>query len=368
LYNGKYQPLLIPPVVKGEWVIRMKFAKCDPKTKKPSTGKKIAIIGAGPGGLTVAGELICKGHDVDVYEALPEPGGLLVFGIPDFRMPKDEIMRGIEELKNLGVRFFCNTKVSKDIDLGELLEKYDAVIIATGAWREREIDIPGRELKGVYTVLELLSKLALSNRGFIDKKDVPEIGKRVVIIGGGNSALDAARTIKRMGANVTIIYRRTKEYMPAFKSEVNAAEKEGINFIFLASPIRFISDEEGRVKAVECIKMKLGPPDSSGRPRPEPIPGSEFQVPCDTVILAIGELPTPPFHDGEKYGIKTDQKGRIITDEKGRTTRRGVFAVGDVVTGPKDIASAIKMGKIVAEAVDEYLRTGEWPKTTEKSS
>jgi len=339
----------------------MKFATCTEQTKQASTGKKVAIIGAGPAGLCVAGELICKGHEVVVYDMLPEPGGLLIFGIPEFRMPKDQIKKGIKELEKLGVKFICNTQVGKDVDFGELLENYDAVVIATGAWKERELKVPGSEGKGVISVLEFLVKLALHREGYLPKEEVPQIGKKVAVIGGGNSAMDSARTAKRLGADVTVVYRRTEEYMPAFKSEVQHAKKEGIKFIFLASPVRVILDENRNVKGLECIKMKLGEPDSSGRPRPEPIPNTEFIVECDTIITAIGEIPTPPPGlEGDKYGISVDSRGRIIADEFGRTSRTGVFAVGDVVTGPSIIGTAISMGKKVAKAVDEYLKTGEW--------
>jgi len=341
----------------------MKFAVCSKETKPAPTGKKVAIIGAGPGGLAVAGELICKGHEVVVYDMLPEPGGLLIFGIPEFRMPKEAIKKGIKELEELGVKFICNTKVGKDVDLEDIIKQYDAVVIATGAWRERELRVPGNDLEGVYSVLDFLVKLALHREGYIPKEEVPPIGKKVVVIGGGNSAMDGARTAKRMGADVTVVYRRTKEYMPAFKSEIDHAEKEGVKFIFLATPTKVIGDEKGRVKAIECIRMKLGEPDESGRPRPEPIPGSEFAIECDTVITAIGEIPTPPFdQDGSKYGIPTDPRGRIITDDLGRTSRKGVFALGDVVSGPSNIGLAISMGKRVAKAVDEYLKTGKWMK------
>ncbi len=339
----------------------MKFATCNKDTKQSPTGKKVAIIGAGPGGLAAAGELICRGHEVVVYDMLPEPGGLLIFGIPEFRMPKAAIKRGIKELEELGVKFVCNTKVGKDIDLEEIIKENDAVIIATGAWEERALKVPGSDLEGVYSVLDFLVKLALHREGYISADEVPKIGKKVVVIGGGNSAMDGARTAKRLGADVTVVYRRTKEYMPASKAEVKHTEKEGVKFIFLASPSRIIGDEKGRVKAIECIRMKLGEPDASGRPRPEPIPGSEFTIECDTVITAIGEIPTPPFNgDASKYGIDVDSRGRIITDELGRTSRKGVFALGDVVTGPKDIGSAISMGKKVARAADDYLKTGTW--------
>ena len=339
----------------------MKFATCSKENIAPASGKKVAIIGAGPGGLAVAGVLICMGHEVVVYDMLPEPGGLLIFGIPEFRMPKENIRKGIKELKALGVKFICNKKVGVDIDLNDIINEYDAVVIATGAWRERELKVPGADLEGVYSVLDYLVKLALFRDGYVKEEEVPKIGKKVVVIGGGNSAMDGARTAKRTGADVTVVYRRTEEYMPAFKSEVKHAKEEGIKFIFLASPVRILGDEQGRVKAIECIRMQLGEPDSSGRPRPEPIPGSEFTIECDTVITAIGEMPTPPFDmDGAKYGIAVDPKGRIITDDLGRTSREGVFALGDVVTGPSNIGLALSMGKRTAKAVDEYLKTGKW--------
>lgn len=339
----------------------MKFTKCTKETKQPPSGKKVAIIGAGPGGLEVAGELICKGHEVVVYDMMPEPGGLLIFGIPDFRMPKQIIKKGINELSDLGVKFKCNVTIGKDIDLEEIINNYDATVIATGAWDERKLKIPGEDLEGVYSVLDFLVKLALHREGYISQDEVPKIGKKVVVIGGGNSAIDGARTAKRLGADVTVVYRRTKEYMPAFKAEVEHAEKDGVKFIFLATPVRIIGDENGRVKAIECVKMKLGEPDASGRPRPEPIPNSEFIIECDTVITAIGEIATPPFkEDGKKYGIEIDSRNRIKTDDNGRTTRKGVFALGDVVTGPAIIGSAISMARKVSKAVDEYLKTGKW--------
>ncbi len=339
----------------------MKFARCTKETKQPPSGKKVAIIGAGPGGLQAAGELICKGHEVVVYDMMPEPGGLLIFGIPSFRMPKQAIKKGIKELEDLGVQFKCGVKVGEDIDLEEIIQNYDAVIIATGTWDERKLKIPGEDLEGVYSVLDFLVKLALHEEGYLSEKDVPKVGKKVIVIGGGNSAIDGARTAKRLGADVTIVYRRTKEYMPAFKAEVAHAEKEGVKFIFLATPVRILGDENGRVKAIECVRMKLGEPDASGRPRPEPIPGSEFTIECDTVITAIGEIPTPPFKEnGKKYGIEIDSRNRIKTDEEGRTTRKGVFAIGDVVTGPSIIGSVISMARKVVKAVDEYLRTGKW--------
>jgi len=330
----------------------MRFAPCE-KPPEKKTGKKVAIIGSGPAGLTVAGELVCKGHEVHVYDRNPYPGGLLIFGIPEWRMPKEGIKRGIEKLKELGVKFILNTNVD-DKKFEEILKEYDAIVIATGAWEDIKLNLPGIESKGIYTALDYLYKRSLWIEGYIPEDQVPKIGKKVIVIGGGNSAMDAARTTRRLGADVTVVYRRTKEYMPASKHEVDAAEKEGVKFIFLASPVKFIPDENGHVKEVEFIRMKLGAPDKSGRPRPEPIPETEFRLEADTVILAVGQRSTPPFSNPEKFGIKVE-RGRIVTDEYGRTSREGVFACGDVVTGPATIAEAIKTAKKTAMAVHEYL-------------
>ncbi len=330
----------------------MRFATCDsPPSEK--TGKRVAIIGAGPGGLTVAGILICKGHQVDVYDMHPEPGGMLIFGIPDIRMPKGAILRGIEKLRQLGVRFICGRRVGVDIDFDEILEKYDAVVIATGAWEDIRLEMEGSDAEGVYYALDFLERVAKINRGYLGRNKMPRIGKKVVVIGGGDTAMDVAIVSKSMGADVLVAYRRTKEYMPAKRHEVEMAEKMGVSFRFLLSPRRIII-KDGRVVGVEFDRMKLGEPDSSGRPRPIST-GETYTIECDTVIFAIGERVTLPFDDPSRYGIEVDRKNRIIVDENYMTTRRGVFAVGDVVTGPKDIASAIRAARIAAEAIDRFL-------------
>ena len=339
----------------------MRFATCTKETKKPEKDKKVAIIGAGPAGLTAAGQLICEGYKVDVYDQLPEPGGLLLFGIPDFRFNKPRIREGIKALYDLGVNFILNTKVGRDIDLEDLINKYDAVIIATGAWKSRTMGIPGEDLKGVFQALDFLVKLDLYKAGHLPKEKVPEYGKKFVVVGGGETAMDSCRTAVRLGAEqVIVVYRRAKEYAPAHQREIEIAEKEGVKFMWLTNPVRFIGDENGRVKEVECIKMKLGEPDSSGRPRPEPIPGSEFKIEADTVILAIGQIPTPPFEDG-KYGIKLNKNGTIWTDGQGRTTRKGVFAIGDIETGPKFVGTAMASAKKAFKAIVDWLENGNWP-------
>ncbi len=331
----------------------MRFIACK-EPPKQKTGKKVAIIGAGPGGLAAAGILICKGHDVDVYDMQPEPGGMLIFGIPDIRLNKKLIKQGIKQLEEFGVRFICNTKVGKDISLDEILEKYDGVIIATGAWEDIKLDIPGSDANGVYYALEFLEKVAKVLHGHLSKDQMPKIGKKVVVIGGGDTAVDCALVARDMGAEVTIAYRRTRDYMPAKPHDIDLCKEHGVKFMFLVSPSKIIKEENGNVKAIELDKMKLGEPDASGRPRPIPS-GEKITLECDTVVFAIGERVTPPYDDPEKYGIKADRKNRIIVDENYMTSRKGVFAVGDVVTGPKDIASALKAGKIAANAMDKYL-------------
>jgi len=338
----------------------MKFLQRSPNAIPAPTGKRVAVIGAGPAGLSAAGSLLCLGHEVHVYDMLPEPGGMMVFAIPDFRFDKSSVIKGIRELEECGVKFILNTKVGVDVSLSKLVDSYDAVIIATGTWRSARMGIEGEDLRGVYPALELLVDIALTKRGYKPFHEVPQFeGRRVAVIGGGDAAVDAARTILRMGAGeVLIVYRRTKETSKAGPREIEKAEKEGAKFIPLTQPIRFIGRGR-RVVAIEAVKMRLGEPDESGRPRPQPVPGSEHTIPVDYVIVACGERATPP-PSCEKLGLKLDRWGRIVVDGKGRTSVRGVFAAGDVVTGPSRIGPAMMWGKKVARAVDEYLRTGEW--------
>ncbi|RLF90309.1 glutamate synthase [Thermococci archaeon] len=332
----------------------MKFLFC--KEKKSPTGKKVAIIGAGPSGLTVAGEMICNGHEVHVFDSLPEPGGLLIFGIPEWRIPKEPIKKGIEELKSAGVKFHLNHKVD-DEEFSEILESYDAVFVGTGAWEPISMGLEGEDLEGVYQAMDYLFKVAMVREGYSKEEEIPNLGERVAVIGCGDVAMDACRTAKRRGAKeVFVIYRRSRKEAPATEMELQDAEKEGIEFMWLTNPTKFIGRK--RVEKMELIKMKLGEPDSSGRPRPEPIPGSEFEMDVDSVILAIGQRPTPPFKGD--FGIKVEW-GRIVTDEEGRTTRKGVFAGGDVSLGPRKIGDAISTGKKAARAMEMYLSDGYWP-------
>jgi len=337
----------------------MKFLKCKLDQIPPKTGKKVAIIGAGPAGLNAAAVLICKGHEVHVFDKLPEPGGLLIFGIPAWRMDKKLIRKGIKELADAGVVFHTNTTVDTEM-FEKMLNEYDGIVIASGAWKSKFPKIPGIELEGVIDALTYLVKEGLARDGYIPKEErfVP-VGKTAVI-GCGETAMDACRQAVRDGAEeVYVIYRRSKEQAPSKDAEIKAAEKEGVEFIWLTNPTKLIGNEKGRVCKIELIKMKLGEPDESGRPRPIPIPGSEYTMDMDTVIFAVGMYATPPFHDS-KFGIELTSWGTIKTDKEGRTTRPGVCAAGDVVTGPYLIGPAIISGKKAAESLDEYLRTNKW--------
>jgi len=344
----------------------MRFAlKCRPSQKK--TGNKVAIIGSGPAGLAAAGYLICKGHEVHVYERLPEPGGMLMFAIPSYRIPKEGIKKGIRELIDLGVKFHLKTKIvsenglriegdeltKRKVNLEELLSNYNAVLITTGTWRSRKIGIPGENLKGVYPALNYLFRIKAYELNYLPKSALYSIGERVAVIGAGLVAIDASEEALRQGAKeICILYRRTINEAPAGKYEIKRIIKKGVKFVERVSPIEFIGTE--KVESIKLTRMRLGAPDESGRPRPEPIPNSEFIMEFDTVLLAIGEVPTPPFAGGQ-YGIKVRRDGRIQVDEKYRTTRKGVFAAGDVVTGPSRIGLAMKSGIDAAVAIDEYL-------------
>lgn len=299
---------------------------------------------------------------MDVYDRLPEPGGLLIFGIPDFRFNKKFVMKGIQELYELGVNFILRTEVGKDISLDKLISAYDAVIISTGTWKSRKLNIPGSDLYGIYYALEFLVDAALANKGYKRKDIIPSLsGRRVAVIGGGNTAMDAARyAIRENAKEVVIIYRRNRESAPAGIAEIKEAENEGVKFLWLTTPSRFLGDDKKRLCAIELTRMKLGEPDYTGRPKPIPIPRTEHVLEFDTAIIAIGEIPTPPFKD-EEFGIKLTSRGTILTDDKGRTTRKGVFAAGDVATGPSLVGLALMKGKKVAEAVVEYLENNIWP-------
>ncbi|MEM0216257.1 MAG: NADPH-dependent glutamate synthase [Candidatus Bathyarchaeia archaeon] len=328
--------------------------------KAPSTGKRVAIIGAGPAGLTAAADLAKLGHDVTIFEALHLPGGVLVYGIPEFRLPKSIVKAEVEYIQKLGVDLRLGYMIGRTYTIPELLKDkgYDAVFIATGAGLPRFLGLPGENLAGIYSASEFLIRVNLMKAYAFPEYDTPiRVGKHVTVIGGGNVAMDAARSALRLGADkVSIVYRRTRDEMPARLEEIENAEEEGVIFRFLAAPNRFIGDERGWVKKMECIAMELGPPDASGRRSPIPIKGSEFLIDTDTVIIAIGRTPNPIIQRTTE-GLQVTKWGTIITDENCKTSIEGVYAGGDVVTGEATVISAMGAGKKAARAIHEYLMT-----------
>ncbi len=334
------------------------------KTKIPkiakSTGKKVAIIGAGPAGLTVAGDLIKLGHKITIFEALHEPGGVLVYGIPEFRLPKEIVRYEIDYLKKLGVEIITDYVVGKARTVDELLKNgYNAVFIGTGAGLPMFMGIPGENLVGVYSANEYLTRSNLMKAfKFPEYGTSPIRSKKVITIGGGNVAMDSARTALRLGAESTIVYRRSRQEMPARDEEIHHAEEEGVKFKLLTNPVRIIGDDKGRVKAMECIKMELGEPDDSGRRRPVPVDGSEFIIECDTVIPALGNRPNPliPLTTPD---LKTTRWGTLDCDpDTLETSKKGAFAGGDIVTGAATVISAMGAGKTAAASIHEYLTKG----------
>ena len=310
----------------------------------PSTGKRIAVVGGGPAGLACAYYLRLKGHEVTIFEAMPQLGGMTRYGIPEYRLPRDVLDRDIATVINTGISVRTNTTLGRDVSLEELRENYDAVFLAIGAWKSRKMGIPGEDLKGVMHGIEFLRKV---NTG-----EKVELGERVIVVGGGNTAMDVARTALRLGAKVTVVYRRSKAEMPANEREVEEAMEEGVEFLFLTNPVRILGD--GRVEEVELIRMRLGEPDSSGRRKPIPIEGSEFRVKADNVILAIGQHCDEEFLRG--LGIET-RRGRAVVDEITlQTNLPGVFAGGDLVLGPSTVIESIATGRRAAIMIDLYLK------------
>ncbi len=325
---------------------------------KEKKGKKVAVIGSGPAGLTVAGELAKMGYDVTIFEALHKPGGVLIYGIPEFRLPKAIVEQEIEYLKKLGVEIVTDFVVGTTATIEELKEEgYEAFFIGAGAGLPLMLNIPGENLNGVYSANEYLTRVNLMKAYDFPKYETPvALGKRVAVIGAGNTAMDAVRTAKRLGAeHAMIVYRRTRKEMPAREEEIKHAEEEGIEFIFLTQPVRFIDDGNGWVKGLECIKMKLGEPDSSGRRRPIPIEGTEHIIEADVVINALGTRPNPLI-PSTTPGIETTKWGTIVVDDKLQTKIEGVFAGGDVMRGGATVILAMGDGRKAAFAIDEYLR------------
>ncbi len=332
-----------------------------PVSKSPATGKRIAVVGSGPAGLTVAADLARMGHSVTVLEALHTTGGVLKYGIPDFRLPSEIIEEEVENIKALGVIFQLNTLVGKTQTIDELLERFDAVFLGTGAGLPIFMNIPGENLVGVYSANEFLTRVNLMQAYKFPEYQTPvKAGRQVAVIGGGNVAMDAARSALRLGAErVCIIYRRTEVEMPARREEVEHAIEEGVEMIFLASPVRFLGDEKRNLKSVECIRMELGEPDSSGRRRPLPVEGSQFIIDIDVAIVALGTTPNPLISQTSP-GLKTSHKGTLIYDEAtSRTTKPRVWAGGDIVTGSATVISAMGAARRAAADIDKFLKTDE---------
>ncbi len=321
-------------------------------------GKKVAVIGSGPSGLTCAGDLARKGYAVTIFEALHEPGGVLVYGIPEFRLPKQKVVaKEIDNLRAMGVTIETDVVVGKAVTIDELLseEGFDAVFIGTGAGLPKFMGIPGETANGVYSANEYLTRSNLM-KAFDESYDTPiNPGKKVAVIGGGNVAMDAARTALRLGADVSIVYRRSEEELPARVEEVHHAKEEGIVFELLTNPVEILTDENGWVNGMKCIRMELGEPDASGRRRPVEIPGSEFVMELDTVIMSLGTSPNPLISSTTDGLDINKRQGIIADDESGATSRKGVFAGGDAVTGAATVILAMGAGKCAAKGIDEYL-------------
>jgi len=326
--------------------------------KAPSTGRKVAVIGAGPAGLTVAADLAKLGHKVVIFEALHLPGGVLVYGIPEFRLPKSIVQAEVDYIKKLGVDLKLGYLIGRTFTIPELLKErgFDAVFIGSGAGLPQFMSLPGENLGGIYSANEFLIRVNLMKAYSFLEYDTPiRIGKHVVVIGGGNVAMDSARSALRLGAEeVCIVYRRSRGELPARKEEIENAEEEGIICKFLAAPTRFIGDEKGWVKQMECICMELGAPDESGRRRPVPVKGSEFVMDTDTVIVAIGRTPNPIIQRTTD-GLAVTRWGTIVADENGKTSIESVYAGGDIVTGEATVISAMGAGKKAARAIHEFL-------------
>ena len=333
-----------------------------PEIAKP-TGKKVAVVGAGPAGLTVAGELAKKGHEVTIFEALHKAGGVLVYGIPEFRLPKAIVQREVDYVGKLGAKVKVDTIIGQTTTVDELFAQgYSAVFVGTGAGLPYFMEIPGENLNGVYSANEFLTRANLMKAYLFPEYDTPvRVGSKVAVIGGGNVAMDAARISKRMGAeNVYLVYRRSRAEMPARAEEAHHAEEEGIDFRLLTAPVKVIGDKNGWVTGLECIKMELGEPDASGRRRPVEIKGSEHVLDVDVVIVAIGQGPNPILTSTTE-GLNLRKSGNIEADpETGKTSRKGVFAGGDIVTGAATVILAMGAGRKAAAAMDEYLKTGNW--------
>lgn len=329
-----------------------------PKAPAEKNGKKVAVIGSGPAGLTCAGDLARLGYDVTIFEALHKPGGVLVYGIPEFRLPKDRVVGPeVENVKGLGVKVETDVIIGRTVKLDELMEDegFDAVFIGSGAGLPKFMGIPGEQASGVFSANEYLTRNNLM-KAFDENYDTPIYhGKKVVVVGGGNVAMDAARTALRLGAETHIVYRRSEQELPARVEEVHHAKEEGIIFNLLTNPVEIHADENGWVKGITCIRMELGEPDASGRRRPVEVPGSEFEIECDTVIMSLGTSPNPLISSTTK-GLEINRRKCIVaTEDTGATSKEGVYAGGDAVTGAATVILAMGAGKAAAKGIHEYL-------------
>ena len=340
----------------GDWALEN---ECKGDVNVAPNGKKVAVVGSGPSGLACASDLAKLGYEVTVFEALHKLGGVLVYGIPEFRLPKEKIVaREIDSLKKLGVKFETDVIVGRTITIDALMqdEGFEAVFIGSGAGLPRFMGIEGENLNGVVSANEFLTRANLM-RAYDDEYDTPiYVGKRVAVVGGGNVAMDAVRTAKRLGAEATIIYRRSEAELPARREEVHHAKEEGIEFRMLTNPTRVIGDDKGWVTGLSCVEMELGEPDESGRRSPIVKPDSDFTIECDVVIMALGTSPNPLLKS-TTAGLETNRRGCIVANEMGATTREGVFAGGDAVTGAATVILAMGAGRKAAKAIDEYIKS-----------
>lgn len=325
--------------------------------KKPSNGHKVAVIGSGPAGLACAGQLAAMGYTVKIFEALHKAGGVLQYGIPEFRLPKEAVVEHeIQNVKDLGVEIETNVVAGRTFTIDSLMDEegYEAVFVGSGAGLPNFMGIEGENLNGVVSANEFLTRANLM-RAYDEKADTPiYVGRKVIVVGGGNVAMDAARTALRLGADVEVVYRRTEKELPARVEEVHHAKEEGVEFRFLTNPVRVLGDEKGYVKSVECIRMELGEPDASGRRRPVEVPGSQFGIDADLVIMSLGTSPNPLI-SSTTPGLETNKRGCLTADQSGHTTREGVFAGGDAVTGAATVILAMGAGRTAARAIDEYI-------------
>lgn len=326
--------------------------------KAPANGHKVAIVGSGPAGLACASDLAKWGYDVTVFEALHRPGGVLEYGIPEFRLPKDKVLaKEIGEVLKLGVKIETDVVVGRTVTIDSLLDEegFSAVFVGSGAGLPKFMGIPGENLNGVFSANEFLTRNNLMKAYREDYMTPIRPGKKAVIVGGGNVAMDAARTALRLGSDTTIVYRRTEVELPARKEEVEHAMEEGIHFAMLTNPVEILGDEKGWVRAVRCIRMELGEPDASGRRSPVAVPGSEFEIETETVIMSLGTSPNPLIAK-TTAGLETCRRGCLVADETGATTRKGVFAGGDAVTGAATVILAMGAGRTAARAIDDYCK------------